>query len=157
MVKSRRRRSLWVYHVNTGACNGCDIEILAALSPRYDPERLGVKLVESPRHADALLVTGPVTYQSLPRVLEVLKAAGRVTIIAVGACACGGGIWHDSAAVLGGVDELVKLAKKLGLEEPEEVIYVPGCPPRPQAILRGIALAMGVVEERFKPQLAVES
>ncbi len=144
-----RRRSLWVYHVNSGGCNGCDIEILAALSPRYDPERLGVKLVESPRHADAILLTGPITLQSLPRVVEAIRAAGEVSIVAIGACACGGGIWHDSSAVVGGVPSLLKYSKELGIEDCiREVVYVPGCPPRPHAILYGLALLTGAVSER---------
>ena len=145
----RLRKSLWVYHLNTGGCNGCDIEILAALSPFYDPERLGVKLVESPRHADAFIMTGPVTHQCLPRVIQAFRAGRPPIIIAVGACACGGGIWHDSSAVLGGVEPLMRTLLELGVYKRKPVVLrIPGCPPRPHAILHGIALALGAVTRR---------
>ena len=147
----RLRRSLWVYHLNTGGCNGCDIEVLAALSPSYDPERFGVKLVESPRHADAFVMTGPVTMQSLPRVLKAFRTARPPVIVAVGACACGGGIWHDSPFVLGGVEPLANLLVREGVYSGKPVILrIPGCPPRPHAILHGIALALGIVSRRSR-------
>jgi len=141
------KRSLWVYHVNTGACNGCDIEFFAALCPRYDPERFGVKLVESPRHADAFVVTGPVTLQALPRVVEAFRVGRPKIVIAIGSCACGGGIWHDSAAVLGGVQPLLEILEKEGIEKPEKIIWVPGCPPRPHAIAYSIAATLDHIEK----------
>ncbi len=148
-----RRRSLWVYHVNTGGCNGCDIELLAALSPVYDPERFGVKLVESPRHADAFVLSGPVTVQSLPSVLEAFRVGRPEAVVALGSCACGGGIWHDSAAVLGGIDPLLKLLEEEGIPRPR-VIRVPGCPPRPHAILYGVAVLLGLAEVKAAKLLA---
>ena len=147
-MKPKRMKSVWLYHLNTGGCNACDIEVLAALSPRYDPERFGMKLVESPRHADVIIFTGPVTYQALPRAIEVFRVARPIGVLAVGACACGGGIWHDSAAVLGGLDPLLELLKKMGVKVPEKIVKLPGCPPRPHAILYAAAVLAGVIEPR---------
>ncbi len=142
------RRSLWVFHLNSGSCNGCDIEILNALAPRQDAERLGVKLVGSPRHADAILFTGPVTREALPSVVRAIQAVPEPKIVlAVGACACGGGIWHDSYCVLGGIQGLYRVLKSMGVAPPK-TLYVPGCPPKPEAIIHGIMLARGLAGQR---------
>ena len=122
-------RSLWVLHFNTGACNGCDIEVLAAFSPRYDPERLGVRLAPSPRHADVILVTGALTRKSaeaLRRLYEQMP--GPKYVVAVGTCAVSGGVFRGSYSVLGGADKAVPVD-----------IYIPGCPPRPEVIVEALA------------------
>ena len=140
------KKSVWVYHVNAGGCNGCDIEILDALTPYYDVERFGIKLVHTPRHADALLVAGPVTRQVRERVLNVYEATpDPKLVIGVGSCAIGGGIWHNSYATLGGLGNILSVA-----------IYVPGCPPRPEAILYGVAQALGLVPQQVKKQEYLE-
>ena len=140
------KKSVWVYHVNAGGCNGCDIEILDALTPYYDVERFGIKLVHTPRHADALLVAGPVTRQVRERLLNVYDATpDPKLVIGVGSCAMGGGIWHNSYATLGGLGNMLSVA-----------IYVPGCPPRPEAILYGVAQALGLVPQQVKKQEYVE-
>jgi membrane-bound hydrogenase subunit mbhJ len=140
------KKSVWVYHVNAGGCNGCDIEILDALTPYYDVERFGIKLVHTPRHADALLVAGPVTRQVRERVLRIYEATpDPKLVIGVGSCAMGGGIWHNSYATLGGLGNILSVA-----------IYVPGCPPRPEAILYGVAQALGLVPQQVKKQEYVE-
>lgn len=140
------KKSVWVYHVNAGGCNGCDIEILDALTPYYDVERFGIKLVHTPRHADALLVAGPVTRQVRERVLRIYDATpDPKLVIGVGSCAMGGGIWHNSYATLGGLGNILSV-----------VIYVPGCPPRPEAILYGVAQALGLVPQQVKKQEYVE-
>ena len=140
------KKSVWVYHVNAGGCNGCDIEILDALTPYYDVERFGIKLVHTPRHADALLVAGPVTRQVRERVLRIYEATpDPKLVIGVGSCAMGGGIWHNSYATLGGLGNLLPVA-----------IYVPGCPPRPEAILYGVAQALGLVPQQVKKQEYME-
>ena len=140
------KKSIWVYHVNAGGCNGCDIEILDALTPYYDVERFGIKLVHTPRHADALLVAGPVTRQVRERVLRIYEATpDPKLVIGVGSCAMGGGIWHNSYATLGGLGNVLPVA-----------IYIPGCPPRPEAILYGVAQALGLVAQQVKKQEYVE-
>ena len=140
------KKSVWVYHVNAGSCNGCDIEILDALTPYYDVERFGIKLVHTPRHADALLVTGPVTRQVRERLLRLYEATpDPKLVIAVGSCPTGGGIWHNSYATLGGLGNVLPVN-----------IYIPGCPPRPEAILYGVAQALGLVPQQVKVQEYVE-
>jgi Ni,Fe-hydrogenase III small subunit len=144
------RRSAWVFHLNSGSCNGCDIEILDALTPYFDAERLGVKLVASPRHADIVLFTGPVTREALPKVIKALKAVPRPRIVlAIGSCAIGGGIWWDTYSTLGGFPALLPILKQQGIEI-DRVVYVPGCPARPEAILYGVLLALGLVEQKVR-------
>lgn len=134
-------KALWVYHVNTGACNGCDIEIINVLTPYYDVERFGIKLVGSPRHADVLLVSGPVTRQVAPGLLKVYEATPDPKLVfAIGSCAIDGNIWHDSYNVIGGVDKVIPVS-----------FYIPGCPPRPEAIVYGVAEALGLVPKKIKP------
>jgi Ni,Fe-hydrogenase III small subunit len=131
-------KSLWVYHVNVGACNGCDIEVINVLTPYYDAERFGIKLVGSPRHADVFLVCGPVTRPVVPHVKRLWDAAPDPKLVAaVGSCACGGGIWFDTYNVVGGADKVLPVN-----------FYIPGCPPRPEAIVFGVALALGVVPKK---------
>ncbi len=139
-IKRVLRRSFYILRLDSGSCNGCDIEIFAALTPVYDAERFGIRLVSSPRQADALVVTGPVTRQFkdvLLRVYEMLPEP-RI-VIAVGACACSGGIWHDSYAVEGGIDRIIPVD-----------VYVPGCPPHPAAIIHGLLVALGIMGQKLK-------
>ena len=144
-------KALWVYHANTGACNGCDIEVINVLTPYYDAERFGIKLVGSPRHADVLLICGPVTRQVAPALRRLVEAVPNPKLtFAIGSCATGGGSWFDSYNVLGGADKVIPVD-----------LYVPGCPPRPEAILYGVALALGLVpkkiaEERLKQETLEE-
>jgi Ni,Fe-hydrogenase III small subunit/ferredoxin len=132
-------RSLQVRQVDAGSCNGCELEIAATTNPIYDLERFGIHFVASPRHADALLVTGPVTRNmeiALRRTYEATPEP-RV-VVAVGACGCSGGIFGEGTyASIGGVDRVLPVD-----------VYIPGCPPRPQAILHGLLVAMGVREAR---------
>ncbi len=123
-----RVKSPWVLHFNSGACNGCDIEIVALLTPKYDVERFGVKLEPSPRHADVLLVTGCVTQQCAERLKRVYDQMPQPKfVVAIGACACSGGVFEGNYNVLGGVDKVIPVTA-----------YIPGCPPRPEAILDGV-------------------
>ncbi|MFC1501937.1 NADH-quinone oxidoreductase subunit B family protein [bacterium] len=135
------KESIWVYHTNTGACNGCDIEVINVLTPYYDAERFGIKLVGTPRYADALLVSGPVTRQVLPALKNLYDSVPDPKLVfAIGSCAAGGGIWYDTYNVLGGVDKVIPVD-----------FYIPGCPPRPEAILHGIAVALGLMEKKVAP------
>jgi len=131
-------RSLQLRHLDVGSCNGCDWEINALLNPVYDLQRFGVDIVASPRHADGLLVTGPVTRHLEPALWATYEATpDPKLVIAVGACAGESGWLAGSYAVAGGVD------RRLPVD-----VYIPGCPPRPEAILRGILLAMGRCSSR---------
>jgi len=132
------KKSPWVFHVNAGACNNCDIEIVDLLTPRFDVERFGIKLVGSPRHADALLVTGVGTRQAMPRVLEVYRQTPKPCVVfLVGACACGTGIFSTGYHVAGPIDKILRQ------EDPNAIIaYVPGCPPKPEAIISGVVKAL---------------
>jgi Ni,Fe-hydrogenase III small subunit len=126
------KKSPWVFHLNTGACNNCDIEILDCLTPRFDLERFGVQLVTTPRHADVLLVTGPVTKQALPRLKHVYEQAARpCLVVAVGACACSCGIFDGAYHVAGPLDKILPVD-----------VYVPGCPPKPEAIILGVVKSL---------------
>jgi Ni,Fe-hydrogenase III small subunit len=126
-------RSLHIREVDAGSCNGCEVEINGLNSPIYDIERFGIHFVASPRHADMLLVTGPVTRNmelALRKTYDAMPAPRLV--VAVGACGCSGGIFGANYASLGGVDRILPVD-----------VYVPGCPPNPHALLHGILLAIG--------------
>jgi len=125
-------RSLAIREVDAGSCNGCEVEVNALSNAIYDIERFGLHIVASPRHADALLVTGPVTRNMERGLIQSYRAAPEPKmVIAMGACAITGGIFRDSYAVLNGVDSLLPVD-----------VYIPGCPPRPQAIIQGIMIAI---------------
>jgi Ni,Fe-hydrogenase III small subunit/formate hydrogenlyase subunit 6/NADH:ubiquinone oxidoreductase subunit I len=142
-IQGRLGRSLHVRQVDAGSCNGCELEIAATANPVFDLERFGIRFVASPRHADLLLVTGPVTRNmeiALRRTYEATPEP-RV-VVAVGACGCSGGIFGEGTyASIGGVDHVVPVD-----------VYVSGCPPRPQAILNGLLVAMGVREALVNPR-----
>jgi len=132
-------RSLAIRQVDAGSCNGCELEIVALNNPIYDIERFGIHFVASPRHADMLLVTGPVTRNMEPALLKTYRAmADPRVVVAVGACGISGGIFGKNYASLGGVDNVLPVD-----------VYIPGCPPRPQALLFGILLAVGRLAEKL--------
>ena len=122
-------KSLWVFHLCAGgSCNNCDIEILDLITPRYDVERFGIVLVGSIRHADVLLVTGSVTKKAAPivkRLYEQMPKPG--VVVAIGSCALGQGIFKGNYNTPGPLDELIPVD-----------LYVPGCPPKPEAMISGI-------------------
>lgn len=131
-IRTIFKRSLHIRAVDAGSCNGCEIEITALNNPVYDVERFGVHFVASPRHADVLLVTGPVTRNMEIALRQTYDATpDPKLVIAVGACGIGGGIFGTSYASRGGVDAVVPVD-----------VFIPGCPPRPEALLQGILMAM---------------
>jgi NADH-quinone oxidoreductase B subunit len=131
-----RVNSPWAIHYNSGSCNGCDIEILATLTPRYDVERLGIKLQGSPRHADILLCTGPVTLQSKDRLKRIYEQMPEPKfVVAIGSCAISGGAFRGCYNVVGHVDEVIPVD-----------VYVPGCPPRPEAIIDGLVKLLNTLQ-----------
>jgi len=126
-------RSLAIREVDAGSCNGCELEIGALNNPIYDIERFGIHFVASPRHADMLLVTGPVTRNMELALVKAYRAMPDPRlVVAVGACGISGGIFGKNYASLGGVDQALPVD-----------VYIPGCPPRPQALLQGILVAIG--------------
>jgi len=132
-----RINSPWVVHFNSGSCNGCDIEILATVTPRYDLERFGVKLQGSPRHADILICTGPVTRESRERLRRVYEQMPEPKfVIAVGSCALSGGVFQGCYNCLGGIAQVIPVD-----------VFVPGCPPRPEAIIDGIVKLLASLQE----------
>jgi Ni,Fe-hydrogenase III small subunit/Pyruvate/2-oxoacid:ferredoxin oxidoreductase delta subunit len=131
-IKNIFGRSLNIREVDAGSCNACDLEINGLNNPFNDLPRLGMHFVASPRHADMLLVTGTATRNMELALVKTLNATPEPKlVVAVGACACSGGIFRDSYATRNGIDCIVPVD-----------VYVPGCPPRPQAILYGILKAL---------------
>lgn len=131
-----RVNSPWAIHYNSGSCNGCDIELLATLTPRYDLERLGVKLQGSPRHADVLICTGPVTLQSRDRLRRIYEQMPEPRfVVAVGSCALSSGAFHGCYNVVGQIDDVIPVD-----------VYIPGCPPRPEAIIDGLVKLLGSLQ-----------
>jgi len=138
LIKKRFGRSLHIRHLDSGSSNGCEWEITALMNPVYDVQRFGIDFVASPRHADLLLVTGGVT-RNLEEAVRKTYAATPAPkmVVAVGACACSGGIIGQTYANTAKLDDLIPVS-----------VYIPGCPPRPQAILEGILRALEMLEER---------
>jgi len=133
LVRCSRIKSPWILHLNSGACNACDIEIVAALTPRFYIERLGVLLKATPRHADVIVCTGPVTRQIKDRILRIYEQVPDPKfVVAVGACAMSGCVYRGAYNVMGGIDHVIPVDA-----------YVPGCPARPDAILDGVVKLLG--------------
>jgi len=136
MNQEEIKKSLWVFHLNTGSCNGCDIEIVASSNPRYDIERFGTKIVGTPRHADALLITGPVTREMEKKAKRVYEQVPEPKlVISVGNCGNTGGVFYESYNLEGPIDKVFPVD-----------VYVPGCPPRPEAIIDGLKEAWKILE-----------
>jgi len=135
VVRWARKKSPWILHLNSGACNACDIEVVAALTPRFDVERLGVLLKATPRHADVIIATGPATRQIKDRLIRIYEQTPDPKfVIAVGACAMSGCVYRGAYNILGGIDQVLPVN-----------VYVPGCPARPDAILEGVVKLLGTL------------
>jgi ech hydrogenase subunit C len=131
-------RSPWVLHYDASSCNGCDIEVLACLTPVYDAERLGIINTGNPKHADVLLITGGVNTQNRSVVEELYgQMLEPKVVVAIGACALSGGIFAKCYNIRGGIDTVIPVD-----------VYVPGCAARPQAIISGILEALGILKAK---------
>jgi Ni,Fe-hydrogenase III small subunit len=131
-------KSIWIFHVSAGSCNNCDIEILDCLTPRFDVERFGIQLVGSVRHADALLVTGIINRKALPRVKKIYEQAPKpCVVVAVGQCAASQHMFRF------GYNAPETLDKILPVD-----VYIPGCPPKPEAIIDGIVKLINKVRAK---------
>lgn len=136
-IKRLLGRSLHIRHVDSGSCNGCDWEMVALTGPVYDLQRFGLDFVASPRHADCLMVTGCPSLHLVQALEKTYEAAPHPKlVVAVGTCAISGGLFRDSYATLGGTDQILPVD-----------LYIPGCPPRPQALLYGFLKLLKRIEK----------
>lgn len=137
LVSISRRRSPWVYRVNAGSCNGCDIEVAPCFSPRYDGEQIGAVLQGSPKHADIFLISGPVTLRTRDMVKDVYQQIpSPKAVISLGSCPASGNVFSGSPTIVGSAEAVIPVD-----------LYVPGCPPRPQAVLEAIQTAAKMLEK----------
>lgn len=133
------KRSIYVYRVDCGGCNGCEIEIFASIMPVFDVERFGIKVVATPAHADIMLCTGAVTRSMrMPAIRAYDSIPDPKLVISYGACGNSGGIFHDNYCVWGGTDKLFPVD-----------VYIPGCPPTPHQTIFGFAMALGLLEQKL--------
>jgi Ni,Fe-hydrogenase III small subunit len=139
-----RLKSPFLFHINTGSCNGCDIEMVTCLSPRYDVEQLGIRLEGSPRHADILCITGPVTRNTLDAVKTVYaQVCEPKAVVALGSCPASCNVFAGSPVIEGPLSKFIPVD-----------VYVPGCPPHPDAIAAGIMRAAEILADRELPEKA---
>lgn len=138
IVNWARLKSPWILHFNSGACNACDIEIVAALTPVYDLERFGILLKGTPRHADVLVCSGPVTLQIESRLVRIYEQMAQPKfVVAVGTCACSGGVFQGCYNVRSGINKVIPVSA-----------FIPGCPASPKAIIDGVVKLLASLEER---------
>jgi len=131
-------KSPWILHYDASSCNGCDIEVLACLTPLYDVERFGVINTGNPKHADILLITGSVNERNIDIIRNLYRQMPNPkVVVAVGACACSGGIFARAYNIQGGVDKVLPVD-----------VYVPGCAARPESIIDGVVQGIGALEQK---------
>ncbi len=132
------QKSPWIVHYNASSCNGCDIEILAALTPVFDVERFGIVNTGNPKHADILLCTGSVNEQNKEPLKNVYNQIPEPkVVVAIGICATSGGVFRECYNVSGGIDKIIPVD-----------VYVPGCAARPESIIDGVVTALGILEQK---------
>ena len=135
---NKLKRSPWMLHYDASSCNGCDIEVLACTTPKYDIERFGIINTGNPFHADIPLITGGVNAQSAQVVKQIYsQMPNPKVVVAVGICACTGGIFKECYNILGGIDTVIPVD-----------VYVPGCAARPQSIIDGVLRAVEILEKK---------
>lgn len=138
LTRKSRIKSPWLLHFDCGSCNGCDIEVLACLTPVYDIERFGIINVGNPKHADLLLVTGTVNHRNKKVLVNLVEQMPEPKIVvALGSCGLSGGIFREAYNVVGGVDKIIPVD-----------VYVPGCPPKPEAIIDGVVTGLEKFSEK---------
>ncbi len=134
------RKSPWILHYDATSCNGCDIEVLACLTPIYDVERFGIKSTGNPKHADIFLITGTVNENNRHVIKNLYsQMPNPKVVVAVGICATSGGVFQECYNIYGGVDKVLPVD-----------VYVPGCAARPESIIDGIIRALDILEERSR-------
>ena len=134
------KKSPWIIHYDASSCNGCDIETLACLTPLFDVERLGVVNTGNPKHADIFVVTGAVNEQTKDVIRNIYdQMPSPKVVVAVGACACSGGIFARAYNIQGGIDKVLPVD-----------VYVPGCAARPESIIDGVVKGIGALEMKRK-------
>jgi ech hydrogenase subunit C len=132
------KKSPWIIHYNGSSCNGCDIEVVACLTPLYDIERFGIINTGNPKHADILLITGGVNEQNIDVVKTIYsQMPDPKAVVAIGVCATSGGVFRECYNIVGGVDKVIPVD-----------VYVPGCAARPESIIVGVVKALAVLEEK---------
>ena len=138
MIADSMSKSPWIYHVNTGSCNGCDIELVAVPTPRYDAERFGFKLAGTPRHADIVVVSGPITSQSKERLLRTLEQVPEPRcIVTLGSCPQTGNVFKGSYSVEAPIEKFVHVD-----------VAIAGCTPKPEAVIEGLYKAAQILKEK---------
>lgn len=141
------KRSVYIYRIDCGGCNGCEIEIFSTITPVFDAERFGIKNTPSPRHADILVYTGAVTRaMRMPAIRAYEGAPDPKLVVSYGACGCTGGIFHDNYCVWGGTDKFFPVD-----------VYIPGCPPSPAQTIYGFAIALGLLGQKLHHSETVEA
>ena len=138
IIAKSMSKSPWIYHINTGSCNGCDIELVAVLTPRYDAERFGFKLAGTPRHADIVVVSGPITSQSKDRLVRTLEQVPEPkVVVSIGSCPQSGNVFKGSYSVEGPLEKYTHVD-----------VAIAGCTPKPEAVIEGLYKAAQILQEK---------
>ena len=138
IIAGSTAKSPWIYHINTGSCNGCDIELVAVLTPRYDAERFGFKLSGTPRHADIVVVSGPITSQSKDRLIRTLAQVPEPKcVVTIGSCPQSGNVFKGSYSVEAPLEKYVHVD-----------VAIAGCTPKPEAIIEGLYKAAEILKKK---------
>ena len=140
LIAESTAKSPWLFHINAGSCNGCDIELVSVITPRYDAERLGFKLTGTPRQADIVVVSGPITLQTRDRLVRTLSQVPEpYVVVSLGSCPRSGNVFRGSYSVAGPLDKYTHVDVSVG-----------GCSPKPEAIVAALAQAAEILAEKRK-------
>ena len=140
LIDKSMSKSPWIFHINAGSCNGCDIELVSVLTPRYDAERLGFRLTGTPRQADIVVVSGPITLQTRDRLVRTLAQVPEpFCVVSLGSCPRSGNVFKGSYAIDGPLEKYVHVDVSVG-----------GCTPKPEAIVAALAKAAEIMAEKRK-------